>query len=81
MLSTRYLYDCDPSEFRDLPYEQALRYKRTKAKELIDRLSREIVKARGKEDYFLLWKRQTDAIKARQWCDQMLRELEGEEVA
>jgi hypothetical protein len=38
MKTTRYLYDCEPQDFWDLPYGEALAYKHNKAKELLSTL-------------------------------------------
>ena len=38
--STIYLYNCEPSEFANLPYREALQYKLDKANELIYELTK-----------------------------------------
>ena len=38
MLTTAYLYDCSPSEFKRMPYEDALKYKNEQASILVGKL-------------------------------------------
>ena len=38
MLTTKYLYNCLPTEFMDLPYSEALQYKIDRADELVTEL-------------------------------------------
>lgn len=39
MKSTQHLYNCSPTEFADLPYREALVFKRDKAKERLTELT------------------------------------------
>ena len=66
MRSTQELYDCDPSEFVDMPYCEALRYKLKKGRELFERLFLEDIEH----------ERQFYVYKAIRHTEGLLREVE-----
>jgi len=43
MITTQYLYDCNPEDFKDLPYKDAIKYKYNQAKMLGYRLYKELI--------------------------------------
>jgi len=43
MITTQYLYDCKPDNFKDLPYIEAIQYKHNQAKMLGIKLYNELV--------------------------------------
>ena len=69
MRSTQELYDCDPSDFADMPYREALRYKLRKGRELFERLFLEDIEH----------ERQFYVHKAIRHTEGLLRELEEKE--
>ena len=69
MKATHYLYDCDPLEFSELPYKDALEYKRDKADALLHTITYQHYSVRDDE-------RSNAVHKAAKHCRELLKELE-----
>jgi len=66
MKSTQYLYDCDASEFMDLPYRDALKFKVDKCIKLMTKLRIEATATQEVPDvYTALLVRYTEVEKAK----------------
>ena len=70
MRSTKYLYDCDPIDFIDLPYIYALRFKLTRARMLYNELYMKDIEH----------DRQFHVQKAIRHNEALVREAEGGEI-
>lgn len=77
MKETEYLYDCDPEEFADLPYREALRFKLERAKTLSVRLDAQIRQAKDWTDAFPLRARYHHVRGAILHNEALIEELEG----
>lgn len=67
--STQYLYNIDPSELTNMPYKEALEYKRFCANELVKRLIKPHFTERNDV-------RLNAVLKARSFNDKLLKELQ-----
>ena len=80
MRTTKYLYDSDVSEFADMKYRDAIRYKRDKAKALAERLDADIRCAlesgAGWNSVFALRARLHSVKRAVMYNDELIDEIE-----
>jgi len=69
MKTTTYLYDCEPSEFADMPYKKALQFKINKTKELVTKLL--IIPYKKRDNY-----RVNHVLEAQSFNEKLIKELE-----